>query len=198
VSLVGAASLGFGLGVVTGMPLGVINVAIVDAATARYPRYAVGLGLGGALADTVHATIAFLGIGRVITAHPASMRVLAVIAAIVIVGYAVVAWRRRHHVREVAGGSLAEGTAAGVVLTLPNPGALGAWAAIAAALWPSATFGEAVVLAIAVGAGSAIWFTMLARLVTRVRPDHPALRHVPRIALVLLVTIAGAGVIRAI
>ena len=43
----------------------------------------------------------------------------------------------------------------------------------------------------------AMWFALLARWVTRVRPDHAALRYIPRIALVLLAAIALTGVIRA-
>ena len=52
------------LGVVTGMPLGVVNVAIVDAATQGRTRFAIGIGIGGGLADTVHAAIAFAAVGQ--------------------------------------------------------------------------------------------------------------------------------------
>ena len=48
-SLLLAAALGLGLGIVTGMPLGVVNVAIVDAAVAGRTRFATGIGVGGAL-----------------------------------------------------------------------------------------------------------------------------------------------------
>lgn len=61
----GAAVLGVVLGVVTGLPIGVVNVAIVEAATRGERRFAIEIGLGGALADAVHAAIAFLGVGRV-------------------------------------------------------------------------------------------------------------------------------------
>lgn len=192
-----AAALGVALGALTGMPLGVVNVALVDAAVARHRRYAIGIGLGGAAADTVHALLAFLGIGRLITAHPEWLRALAAAAAAIIVGYAAATWRRQHVAKQVTDGSLPRGIAAGLALTLPNPGALSAWAAVAATVWPAATTCEAIAFAAGVGAGSAAWFTLLARLVAKVRPDHPALRHVPRIALVVLVAIAIAGVIRA-
>lgn len=195
-SLALAAALGLGLGVVTGMPLGVINVAIVDAATARQARHALGLALGGALADTTHATLAFLGISQLVTAYPTWVRALAVTAAVVIAAYAVVAWRSRRGPRALVGGSLLAGIGAGLGLTLPNVGALGAWGAIAAALLPAATTAEALSVAGGVGLGSALWFALLGRIIGRVRPDHPALRHVPRLALVALVGIAIAGVAR--
>jgi len=200
VNLVAAAGLGLGLGIVTGMPLGVVNLAIVDAAIAGRRRFAAGLALGGGAADTVHAGLAFVGVGRLVTSRPELMRVLAIAAALLIVGYAVVSWRREPTSRAPGDdASLAvRGFTTGAVLTLPNPGALAAWVAVAAALWPDARIAEAVVLAIGVGIGSAGWFALLARWVSRVRPDHKALAVVPRIALVILVGIAVIGVIRVV
>jgi len=200
-----AAGLGLGLGVVTGMPLGVINVAIVDAATAGRRRFATGLGLGGGAADAIHAMLAFAGVGRVVTAKPALVRGLAIAAAVAIVAYAVVAWRRRRRPVDPGVGPqigadvhLTRGLAAGLVLTLPNPGVLAAWVAVAASVWPDAALVDAALVAGGVGAGSMLWFTMLARWIGRVRPDHPALALIPRLALILLIGIAIAGVVRAL
>jgi threonine/homoserine/homoserine lactone efflux protein len=201
VSVALAAGLGLGLGVVTGMPLGVINVAIVDAAAAKHARYAAGLGLGGGAADSVHATLAFAGVGRILTSHPEWIRGLAIAAAVAIVGYAIVAWRRHLEARDgkaSSPGGLGRGVATGAALTLPNPGALGAWVAVAAAVWPAATITEAIVIGGCVGIGSALWFTLLARGVSRLRSDHAALRWIPRLALVLLVALAITGVVRAL
>lgn len=193
-----ALGLGLALGAITGVPLGIVNVAIVDAALARARGHALGLGLGGATADTVHAALAFLGVGRIVTAHPEWLRVLAVVAAIVMLGYAAFAWRKHHVTKEdVSGGSVAKGFASGLALTLPNPGALAGWAAIAAAVWPAATTQDAIAFALGVGIGSAVWFTLLGRLVGRIRRDHRALRLVPRIALVVFVAIAIVGIVRA-
>ena len=199
-SLLAAAGLGLLLGVLTGMPLGVVNVAIVDAAIARRRAFALGIGLGGALADAAHAALAFLGIGRVIAAHPQYSRLLAVVAAAIIIGYAVVAWRRGSAPpsRELTDhDTVARGAITGLALTLPNPGALAAWAAVAASLWPAASVAESLVFAFGVGIGSAAWFALLGRLAARVRRDHPALAYVPKIALALFVALALVGVARA-
>ena len=200
-SLLAAAGLGLGLGVITGVPLGVINVAIVDAAAARRLRHAMGLGLGGGAADALHATLAFIGVGRLLLARPDLLRGLAAVAATVITTYAVVAWRRHRGAPQPTWGgpptnSLARGIAAGAALTLPNPGALAAWVAVATSVWPHATTVEACTIGLSVGAGSMLWFVLLARGVGRVRPDHRALRFVPRFALGLLVAIAAVGVLR--
>jgi threonine/homoserine/homoserine lactone efflux protein len=214
ISLLAAGVLGLGLGIITGMPLAVVNVAIVEATSAGRRRFAQGLALGGGTADTVHAMLAFAGVGRVVTANPALVRWLAIGAALVIVGYTVVAWRRRHVTGSGAASGagsgpasppgsdrLGRGIAAGVMLTLPNPAALGAWVAVAASLWSDATLAEAGVLAAGVGLGSAAWFTLLARWLSRVYardPDRPVLRWLPRVALVLFVATAAVGVIRAL
>lgn len=193
-----AAGIGVGLGAVTGMPLGVVNVAIVDAAIAGRPRFALGVGLGGACADGVHAALAFAGIARLVTARPDAMRALAVAAAVLIAGFAIASWRRRAPTARVRGpGGLAAGIASGAALTLPNPGALTGWVAIAAALAPQATGGEAAAFALGVAAGSAGWFTLLGRWAARLPPGHAAARWIPRIAIAALVAIAGYGVVRA-
>lgn len=187
-----AAALGVGLGVVTGMPIGVVNVAIVDAAVRGERRFATGIGLGGALADAVHAALAFVGIGTLVAAHPAWSRALAIGAALVIIGYAVFGARRIVAARPRAG----SGFITGLVLTLPNPAPLAAWAAVAASVWPSITLPLAITLAVGVGLGSALWFTLLARWIATLPADGRVARVLPKVALALLVGVALVGVAR--
>jgi L-lysine exporter family protein LysE/ArgO len=203
IDLAGALAMGLGLGVITGMPLGVINVAIVDAVMANERRHALGLGIGGAIADATHTVLALIGVGRVLTARPQYARWFAIVAAIVVVVFAVASWRRRRAPRStrVAGATdvgIVRGVVSGLALTLPNPAALAAWVAVAAMIWPDATVMTAVVVAIGVGLGSAAWFTLLGRLIARVRPDHRALRVVPNIALAAFVLIAVVACVRAL
>jgi threonine/homoserine/homoserine lactone efflux protein len=197
--LVEAAAVGLGLGVVTGMPLGVVNVAIVDAAATGRRRFASGVGFGGAAADTIHAALAFVGVGTLVTSRPELVRALAIAAALLIVAYAVVAWRKRRGTSPIAtdDSRMLHGLTTGFALTLPNPGALAAWVAVAASLKPDATIVEACVVAAGVGIGSAAWFALLARVISGVRSDHWAIAAVPRVALVALVAIAVIGVVRA-
>jgi threonine/homoserine/homoserine lactone efflux protein len=194
-----AAGLGFTLGVVTGLPLGVINVSIVEAASSQRRRLAVGIGFGGGLADTAHAALAFIGVGRLVTARPDLVRILALSAAALIVSYAVLAWRRSRAPQPERlddDSRLLHGVAIGAMLTLPNPAALAAWVAVATALLPAATVAQAVAVGLGVGAGSALWFSLLAVWVSRIRSDHPLLRALPRVAIVALLGIAVFGVAR--
>ena len=197
--MIEAAALGVGLGIVTGLPLGVINVAIVQAATAGRRTFALGVGLGGALADSAHAALAFLGLAQLVTRRPDLTRVLAILAALVLVAFAILTWRRREpgRVRGPRDGGLVVGFGAGIALTLPNPAALAAWVTVAASLWPAATTAEAITLALGVGVGSAAWFTLLGRLVRRVPADHAALRFIPRVAVLAFLGFAIVAIVRA-
>ncbi len=194
--LAAAAGLGLSLGVVTGMPLGVVNVAIVDAATRGRTRFATGIGIGGALADSVHAAIAFASVGHVLSRYPSATRVLSIVAALVVGGYAVVAWRMRDRPAARAPGRY--GIVTGLLLTLPNPAALAAWIAVAGAVWPTIPRTAAIVLAVGVGIGSAVWFAALARVIASLPPQHRVTRVLPRIALVVLAAFAVAGLVRAL
>ncbi|HMG22492.1 MAG TPA: hypothetical protein VK607_14265, partial [Kofleriaceae bacterium] len=97
-----------------------------------------------------------------------------------------------------ARGPLARGAATGFALTLLNPAVLGAWVAVAAAAWPDADLVDAALNAGGVGAGSTVWFTLLARWISRVRRDHPLVAAIPWLSLLLLIAIAGVGVARAL
>jgi threonine/homoserine/homoserine lactone efflux protein len=194
--VVGAAGLGIALGAVTGIPIGVINVAIVEAATRGERRHAIAIGIGGALADAVHAGIAFVCVGRAVDTHPEWSKPAAMVAAAIIIAYALLQLRRKH-VGE-ASPPRRFGIATGVLLTLPNPAALGAWFAVAAALWPDIELAPALVLALGVGVGSAVWFVALARFVASRPADHPVMRALPPIALMLLCAIGVLGIVRAL
>src|SRR5205085_2773946 len=117
-----ALVVGVSLGALTGLPLGVVNVAIVEAAARRGARAGSGIAIGGAHADGVHASLAFGGVGGAIIARPAARMILHAVAGVVLLAYAAVIWRakpREGAAREVPAG-FGRGVLAGVGLTLPN------------------------------------------------------------------------------
>lgn len=200
VDLARALAIGVTLGAVTGLPLGVVNVAIVEAAQRRGVRTAAGIGVGGAAADGIHAALAFGGVAGVIVARPAVASAMYVVAGAVLLLYAAVLWRRRgapkpddSHLPAEAG--FGRGVLTGVGLTLPNPAALGAWIAVAAALvQPSTVAG--LVLAGGVALGSAAWFVTLAFLAVRSRRADP--RIVARAVAILIAALGAAAIARGV
>ncbi len=191
-----AAGLGLALGVVTGLPLGVVNVAIVDLAR-RDRRAAIGVGLGGALADTAHAAAAFGGLAAAVLARPDLAAVLALVSGVILAGYALWLLRatRAHAAAAHSAVGLGRGVVLGVSLTLPNPGALAAWVTVAAALAPPGGHAGALACALGVGVGSAAWFVTLAVLVARGggAPTHrPWLRRVVAASMLVIAALAIA------
>jgi L-lysine exporter family protein LysE/ArgO len=198
-----AVAVGLALGVVTGIPLGVVNIAVVETAVSRGARAGAGIGVGGAIADLIHASLAFGGIGRAIVARPSLTFAMHAVAGGVLCAYAVVLWRRPDPA--VATGApapaqrgFARGVSTGLALTLPNPAALGAWIAVAAALAPpSMTAGLAA--ALGVGLGSAAWFVALAAVAARGTGTRALTRRaLTRGVAVALGALGVAAIVRAI
>jgi threonine/homoserine/homoserine lactone efflux protein len=162
----GALAIGVGLGAATGVPLGVVNLAIVEAATRVGRRHAIGIGLGGALADMVHAGIAFAGAAPLLTRHAAIARGFHAASGLAVLVYAILLWRREATATasQPSTGGLARGIVVGASLTLPNTAALAAWLAVAGAVFPDATVATGLVAAAGVGLGSAAWFAALAHV----------------------------------
>jgi threonine/homoserine/homoserine lactone efflux protein len=200
-ALARAAGIGLGLGVLTGIPLGVVNVAVIEVA-GRDRRRAAWLGAGGAIADAIHTAIAIVGYGAVITRSAVATRVLAGVSAAIVIGYAVYLFRGRQpgagarDEERPTPASRLRALATGLSLTLPNPGALMAWTAVAAALFPRATVGEAIACAVAVGAGSAVWFAALARVAARTTIANK--RWAARVVAIVLLALAAVAIVRTV
>jgi len=196
-----AGLIGTALGAATGIPLGVVNVAVLEAAARVGRRHAAGIGAGGAIADALHAAVAFAGAAPILARQPALLRILAAVSAVVIVVYAIVVWRARPAPATGAAaparrGGFARGLAVGISLTLPNPAPLLAWVAVAGAVLPDASTAAALVGAAGVGVGSAAWFALLAHLASRGVVGDGALRWLPRAAAIALIAVAAISLAR--
>jgi threonine/homoserine/homoserine lactone efflux protein len=199
-----ALAAGVALGAATGVPLGVLNAALIEAATRVGRRHATGIGLGGALADGVHAGLAFAGLAPLLARVDLARRALLVASAAIVVGYAVVVWRRRatatvprSPVFSTGEGGTLRGVWIGLALTLPNPAPLLAWVAVAGVVLPDASVAAALAGALGVVVGSAAWFALLARIAASGALDGRAARWVPRVVAVVLVGFAAAAVAQA-
>ncbi|MBE7451003.1 MAG: hypothetical protein HS111_19560 [Kofleriaceae bacterium] len=117
---------GVGLGAVTGLPLGVVNVAIVEAASRRGARAAAGIGVGGAGADLSHAALAFGGVGQVVIGHPEVSAILRVAAGdpvrLRFRAVAAARGRRRRGPRPTGADRRRARWLGWLALTLPQPG----------------------------------------------------------------------------
>ncbi|HUH04826.1 MAG TPA: LysE family transporter [Kofleriaceae bacterium] len=162
-------AIGLGLGLVTSMPIGVANAAVVDAAVRSGRRRARALAAGGATADLIHAGLAFAGLGPLLAAHPPLPAIFFAISGIAIIVYGVHVMRATPaRVVGPGDGRVAGAYAVGLLLTATNPAALAAWMMVAGAIAPSAPL-LGVAVAIGVGTGAFTWFAVLAELAHRGR-----------------------------
>lgn len=164
--------IGAALGALTGVPIGPLNVAIIDAAYRHHLRRAIAVGLGGAVADTTYASLGILGLGQLLTAHAAVPPILYGVSGIVLIVYGVLTARAQPVDPGVAGQADVEGKSyfwggfgTGIALILLNPATLITWVVIVGSSMPDdATRGEGLAAAVGIGCGSALWFTVVAHL----------------------------------
>jgi L-lysine exporter family protein LysE/ArgO len=199
-----ALAAGAALGAATGIPLGIVNVALVEAAVRAGRRHATGIALGGALADGTHALLAFVGLAPLLT--PDLRRAMLAVSAAVVLGYALLILRRsvydtdqrENRARPDRRPGFGRGVAIGVGLTLPNPAALAAWVAVAGVVVPEASVGVGIAGAVGVVIGSAAWFALLARVAGTEAMRGRVARWLPRVVAVVLVGFVAVAIARAI
>jgi threonine/homoserine/homoserine lactone efflux protein len=199
------ALIGLGLGVLTSIPIGVANLAVVDGARRVGLRRGLGVAIGGALADGVHALLAAAGVAPLIAARPGLALGLTALAALLLLGYGVALLRApaAPEPRSEAAGRgrapLLGGVAVGFLLTVTNPAALAAWVAVAGALFPGVSVAGGAVVAAGVAAGSMAWFALLAVIAARGGRIYGARSAwLSRVAGVVLIAIGAWMVVRAV
>lgn len=163
--------IGAAIGAVTGIPIGPVNVAIIDAAYRHHLGRALAVGLGGAVADMGYAALGILGLGPLLLAHPSVPPILYAVSGVVLVVYGFLTVRARP-VDPSGSGSAAQATRGwfwsgfllGLALILLNPATLIAWVVIVGSALAGASQSEGIAAAVGIGVGSGAWFTVVAHL----------------------------------
>jgi threonine/homoserine/homoserine lactone efflux protein len=163
--------IGAALGALTGVPIGPLNVAIIDAAYRHHLRRAIAVGLGGAVADLAYASLGILGLGQLLTAHAAVPPILYSVSGVVLIVYGVLTVRAQPVDPGVAGQDDVAGKSyfwggfgMGIALILLNPATLITWVVIVGSAMADTTRSEGLAAALGIGAGSAFWFIVVAHL----------------------------------
>jgi threonine/homoserine/homoserine lactone efflux protein len=167
-------------GAVTGVPIGPVNVAVIDAAYRHTMRRAIGVGLGGAIADAFYAGLGIIGVTPALSEYDAVKSALYAISGIVLLVYGFLTVRSQpvtpavpedqppttaSQVDMLAKAELARGMKVGVALIVLNPAAMVTWVLIVGSLLPDiANNWEGLSFAIGVFAGSFGWFALVAYL----------------------------------
>jgi threonine/homoserine/homoserine lactone efflux protein len=165
-------------GALTGVPIGPVNVAVIDASYRHTIRRAMGVGLGGAIADAFYAGLGIIGVTPVLAKFPSVPPILYSVSGIVLLIYGFLTARSQpvtpavpeeassaSQLELMAKRELAQGIKLGVALIVLNPAAMVTWVVIIGQLLPSIDDNwEGLACAIGVFAGSFGWFSLVAYL----------------------------------
>lgn len=144
--------MGIVAGVLTGVPIGPVNVAVIDAAYRRTLRRAIAVGFGGAIADMLYSALGLLGVTPAINNYPTAVTVLYAMSGIVLGLYGFVTLRSQPVQPATPSADLDasashraienrremwKGFSVGVALILLNPGAIVTWVVVIGQLVPA-------------------------------------------------------------
>jgi threonine/homoserine/homoserine lactone efflux protein len=171
--------IGMAAGAATGIPIGPVNVAVIDASYRHTFRRAISIGLGGALADGLYSALGVLGVTPVISSYPSVPPIMYAVSGAVLLVYGFLT-ARSQPVAPVTepdldapappSASVAmrkemwSGFSVGLLLIVLNPAAIVTWVVIMGQIIPTGTRLEGLACAIGVMIGSFSWFALVAYL----------------------------------
>jgi len=166
--------IGAAVGALTGVPIGPVNVAVIDAAYRHCLRRAVAVGFGGAVGDGIYAAAGILGVGPLLDQHPSIPPLLYGISGVLLVIYGIWTVRSRPVKTVQSVGAAADrpsdgqhvlvGFIIGVGLILLNPAAIVTWVVIVGSFMTHASQMEGLGAVLGISCGSLMWFTFVAYL----------------------------------
>jgi threonine/homoserine/homoserine lactone efflux protein len=165
----------FLIGMLTGIPIGPVNVAVIDAAFRHTMGRAFAVGFGGAVADGLYAAAGILGVGPWLSTHASVSAGLYVVSGFALLIYGVLTARTQPVPAatvemprsQTPGNEIWSGFRLGMLLILLNPAALLTWVVIIGKHLADATRAEGLGAAVGVFFGSLAWFTLVAWLTHR-------------------------------
>ncbi|HLL21084.1 MAG TPA: LysE family transporter [Kofleriaceae bacterium] len=167
--------IGIAAGALTGVPIGPVNVAVIDAAYRHTMRRAIAVGLGGSIADGLYAALGVLGVTPFLQSYPSVPPILYAVSGVVLLVYGFFTARSQPvaPATDASGAQIAaadprkelkEGFIVGLLLIILNPAAIVTWVVIMGTIIPQASQLDGVACAIGVMFGSFAWFALVAYL----------------------------------
>jgi len=168
--------LGFIIGFVAAIPLGPINIYVVTQTLKRDFFHGLLGGLTAAVLDALFCLAALVGIGRILAVIQRYSVLLTLLAALLLTGIGIrLILQARRFDESTWGEKPARKTprpmVAVVLLYISNPALYGFWLGAAGMVtahgWVPSTGLKAWFFALAVGAGSVLWYFLLVRYVAK-------------------------------
>jgi threonine/homoserine/homoserine lactone efflux protein len=162
--------IGIAIGALTGVPIGPVNVAVIDGAYRHTLRRGMAVGLGGAVGDFCFALMGILGVGPHVIAQPGVKPVLYLVSGIVLVIYGILTVRSQPPPPPTApphqsppGREVWSGFTVGLGLIVLNPAAIVTWVVVVGShVGEDIENWEGLAAAVGVFLGSFGWFSFVA------------------------------------
>jgi threonine/homoserine/homoserine lactone efflux protein len=171
--------IGVAAGALTGVPIGPVNVAVIDAAYRHTMRRAIAVGLGGSIADGLYAALGVMGVTPILRTYPSIPPILYAVSGVVLLIYGFLTARTQAVAPATADPASSESTAmrkemwsgftVGLALIILNPAAVVTWVVIMGSIIPDGTTTEGLACALGVMIGSFAWFALVAYLTQKGR-----------------------------
>ena len=164
--------IGAFLGAITGVPIGPVNVAVIDTAYRHTLRRAVAVGIGGAVADGIYAGLGILVMGPLLEANPGVPPVLYALSGLVLFVYGI-RTARTQPITVVTepkerdahpSAKMWPGFLLGLSLIILNPAAILTWVVIIGPHMADSSNAQGYAASIGVSCGSFLWFAFVAYL----------------------------------
>jgi threonine/homoserine/homoserine lactone efflux protein len=163
---------GVAAGALTGVPIGPVNVAVIDAAYRHTLRRAIAVGMGGACADGLYSALGVLGVTPVLRTYPTVPPILYAVSGVVLLVYGFLTARSQpvtpaqNDAPKEAPPSreMWSGFTLGLALIVLNPAAIVTWVVIMGSIIPETTPLNGIFCSLGVMAGSFGWFALVAYL----------------------------------
>ncbi|HTR53541.1 MAG TPA: LysE family transporter [Kofleriaceae bacterium] len=168
--------IGLLAGALTGVPIGPVNVAVIDASYRHTLRRALAVGFGGACGDFLYSALGILGVTPFLENNHTVKPILYGVSGSVLLVYGFLTARSQpvapaaHSDASATPSATAlrkelwQGFTVGLALIVLNPAAIVTWVVLLGPLIPKATHLDGVACAIGVFVGSAGWFSLVAYL----------------------------------
>jgi len=199
--------VGFAFGFIGSMPVaGPISVLVLHLGLARDPRHALFVAVGGALAESLYALLAFWGLSAVLARYPMVLPAARAAGGVILLalGLAMLLGRPPGARPETGRKGRKRSFALGFLITAVNPTLILTWTAAVAALHSTGLLAMdragALPFAASVCAGIIAWFVTLLWLAGKWR-DRVSLRSMARFMRgmgIVLVALGGGLALRAL
>jgi L-lysine exporter family protein LysE/ArgO len=166
--------IGVSIGLLTGVPIGPTNLAVIDAAYRHTMRRAMGVAIGAAFADMIYAGVGINAIGPLLVENPGVPPVLYFISGIILAVYGALTVRAQPISPASAEAPRAplpskemwSGVTVGLALIFLNPAAIVTWVVVVGPHLANAEGLEGPAATLGVLVGSFGWFWFVAYLTT--------------------------------